>query len=95
MVGLKDLIGLLEKWPAWKRISEVPDRVDGIEQRLTKLEQLLAKAPGDACPKCGERAMRLTQPGRRLGSYPKEFRHDKWTCEKCGHLDERAVSLRK
>ncbi len=92
MGAVTDVLALLDKTPIWKRLTETPDRLEGLEKRVAELEALLAKAPGDACGACGERAMRRVTVGRRLGDRD-AYRFDIWKCEKCGRNDERKVSL--
>ena len=54
MVGLGDIVDLLKRWDRWRRIDETPERVDALEKRITELEARLQRAPGSACPACGE-----------------------------------------
>lgn len=80
MVSLKDLVDLLDRWEAWRTTKESAAKVPALEARIAELERLLnGKAPPEYCPRCGERAARLT--GR-------PFLQDKmicedWRCESC------------
>jgi hypothetical protein len=59
-------------------------RIATLEERVTALEQQLKTAPADACPYCGERAMRLTkQPSMIKGDHPKRWTEEIWTCGAC------------
>lgn len=95
MVGLKDLLAVLDKWPVWKRVKEAPDRIDNLENRVEALEKRLEKVPGDACPACGSLAMRLTEQGRRMGGGLTSYRHDVWTCEECSYEEEKLHTFAK
>lgn len=90
-----DILALLDKIPIWKRVQETPARVDELEKKIAALEARLARAPGEACPKCGALAMRLTETGREMGSFPMTRRTDTWTCEDCGHSEGRTQMMVK
>lgn len=96
MVGLSDLTTLLEKWPVWRAMAGTPARVDALEQKVAKLEKeladLLARRPGDSCPACGERSMRLAKSWHRMGSFPNEYHYEDWKCEKCGNREQHTVA---
>ena len=96
MVGLKDITTLLEKWPVWKAMSETPARVETLEQKVAKLEAEVAsfhgKRPADVCPKCGERAVRLSKTHLRMGSFPNEHHYEDWGCQKCDFREQRTVA---
>jgi hypothetical protein len=51
MLSLKDLNELLEKIPLWKKMTQAPDRIDALEQRIVDLERKLS-GDGAACPFC-------------------------------------------
>lgn len=53
MSTVESILRLLEKWPAWKRMTATPDRVDALEKKIAELEERLRRAPGEACPRCG------------------------------------------
>lgn len=61
----------------WKRVST-------LESRVTALEQELKTAPPDACPYCGERAMRLKEQLGVMGDPGKQWTEEIWLCGKCG-----------
>jgi hypothetical protein len=69
MSTVESILDLLNRWPAWKKITAAPDRVDALEQRVAELENRLQRAPGEACPFCGALAMRLVseKPDPNLG----------------------------
>jgi hypothetical protein len=75
-----------------KRVWLYITRVAALEKRVTKLEEALAKQPADACPRCGERALRAeTAGGVTKGEPPKQYREDTWKCEKCRWRERRVV----
>lgn len=62
MVGLPDLLKILEMWPAWKRLVATPDKVAALEERLAALEARLAgPAVAGDCPKCGAGTLRFNR----------------------------------
>jgi DNA-directed RNA polymerase subunit RPC12/RpoP len=79
---------------AWlKNVLAWGKRIATLEERVTALEAALAKQPGNPCPKCGERAMRINSDISRLwGTPPNEIiRYEQWKCKECGYEEERAV----
>ena len=82
------------EYPLWQELEKIPRRTNEIEARVSALEKLLERVPGEACPKCGARAMRLTRPGRRLGGKD-AYRFDSWTCtdSACDYTEERRMLL--
>jgi ribosomal protein L37AE/L43A len=79
---------------AWaKRTILFGKRIATLEARLAAIEDALAKQPADACPFCGERAMRMTHAGHLLGDQGRQWWEDVWTCEKCGKAQPRRHKL--
>ena len=82
---------MLDKWPAWKRITASPDRIDDLERRLAALEQLAPKQQGSSCPACGEPAVRRISskahpdPLLSMGGIKLET----WKCAACGDEEEK------
>jgi hypothetical protein len=64
---LEDMRNWLKEIPLWRELEKIPARMDSLETRVAALEKALERFPGEACPKCGARAMRLKEKGRRLG----------------------------
>ena len=81
MATLDNILTLLDKWPRWKRINDIPEQMDELLRRIAALEDRLERAPGEACPYCGALAMRLkrqTLHGQR----------EEWECGECGKNKE-------
>jgi hypothetical protein len=78
---------------AFAQIFAIGKRVATLEARVTALEQALGKQPPDACPFCGERAMRMIDAGFLLGEQGKQWWEDVWTCEKCAKRQVRYHKL--
>jgi len=85
---------LAEGVPLWKELETIPKRMEALEGRLAVLEKALERTPGETCPQCGARSMRLNELGRRLGGRD-AYRFDTWSCttEGCRHSEDRKVSL--
>jgi hypothetical protein len=79
--------GLWKAWPSIKHgltyIFVLGKRIATLEARVTALEESLAKQPADACPFCGERAMRLTEQSSLFGNQGSQWTEETWTYEKC------------
>lgn len=52
VVGVPDILAILDKWPAWKALTEAPAKIAALEARIAALEARM-KPGGVACPKCG------------------------------------------
>lgn len=61
MVVVADIVELLKRWDRWRRIDETPERLDALEKRIAELESRLQRAPGLACPSCGELEFRVVE----------------------------------
>ena len=88
MAVLSEILELLRRWDVWERIEKAPERIDELEERIKTLETSLEKCPGEACPHCGARALRLKGVGRMLGGRD-AYRDENWECEDCGFKDKR------
>lgn len=93
MFSTKDLLDLLDRIPAWKRLGELPAKLDEANERIAALEKRLERMPGEGCPKCGALAMRLDKPGRLTGPSENLRRLDVWICTECGHSEHRSVRV--
>jgi hypothetical protein len=71
----------------WKRTAM-------LEARITALEEQLRKQPGDFCPSCGERAMRLKQQSGLLGNQGTQWSQEDWVCEKCNKIYQKRIPLK-
>lgn len=87
MISLKDVLALLDRWPAWKRITGTPDRMDELERRVARLEDVLkipAKKPGASCPYCGETTMRkISEAPQKGGLGHLGVMEEVWQCGSC------------
>jgi hypothetical protein len=81
-----DIQKLLETWPLWRRISELPIEVTDLQKRLAALEEKIGdKWPPDVCKFCGERAARLYHTyAPNNGKTPQT-----WRCEVCNNFENR------
>lgn len=93
MFSTKDLLDLLDRIPAWKRLGELPAKLEAAETRIADLEKRLERMTGEGCPKCGALAMRLDQAGRVTGPDSDLRRLDTWKCQECGHSEMRQVKV--
>lgn len=93
MFSTKDLLDLLDRIPVWKRLGELPAKLDEANERIAALEKRLERMPGEGCAKCGALAMRLEKAGRLAGGADDQHRYDTWKCHECGHCETRRVKL--
>lgn len=56
----KDINELLEKIPIWKRLIQLPDRIDEIEKRIKTIEDKISGS-GELCPYCQQPAGKLLE----------------------------------
>jgi hypothetical protein len=92
MSVINDVRKWLKEIPLWRELEKIPPRMDELEKRVSALEKALERVPGEACPKCGARAMRLEVQGRRLGAKD-AYRFDTWKCGEYGYSEERRAML--
>ena len=93
MFSLKALLAVLDAWPKWKRIQETPNQLAALDKRVASLESRLARAPGEACPKCGELEFRVSSSrpepgifGDIMGVIQREMLYGK-----CGYSEKKPV----
>lgn len=90
MSTLDTVLGLLGKWPAWKRITAAPDEIEALRQRVEILEAALrTRTPqADECPKCHSLTWRITgnRPDADFGAMGVSY--DRWACSHCGYARE-------
>ena len=53
-------------------------RILELERRVTALEEQLARAPGEGCPKCGSLAFRLAKSEDYPGARRRTYRCQDW-----------------
>jgi predicted amino acid racemase len=89
---VESILGLLAKWPAWKRITESPDRIDQLTARIEKLEASLSRVPGLACPSCGALQYRAvsSRPHPELGVIGTVIRSMR--CGECTYQEDKTVA---
>jgi hypothetical protein len=90
VVSVSDILKLLDKWPLWKRLTALPDRVDALEARIAELEGKRAKStwPG-VCALCGERLRPISaeQPHPTFGEFGMKI--VEMECSGCGKRSTR------
>ncbi len=71
MFSLKDILAVLDRWEAWKRITDAPDKIVDLEQRVAALEKFASGKTPNACPSCGAIGLKVVRTYRvaRAGGY--------------------------
>jgi hypothetical protein len=88
MAVLDNVIEILRRWDGWRRIEALPSRVDELERRVAELESRLRRAPGEACPSCGEFDFRVTGSRPVAGAFAElGVRERTLKCGACGFED--------
>lgn len=75
-----DVIEALQKLPWWKRLGDVPDRLDALEKRVSELAAQLEPAPGERCQACGHLSLRLWDQ-RVVGPETHKWTKQIWRCQ--------------
>lgn len=90
MSTVSELMGLLEKIPQWKRLMELPSRLDALEKRIALLEKRFAGG-AEVCPRCSETDFRLisSRPHPVFGEMGTKERL--YRCGQCGFEETKTV----
>lgn len=90
MSTLNSLLDLLNKWPAWKRITSAPDEIDALRKRIELLEASMhSRAPSrDECPSCHALGWRLIGNRKDADFGDMGVSYDQWRCSSCGFSRE-------
>jgi len=76
----------------WEQLKVAPERIAALEKRVADLESKLARAPGEACPRCGALAMRLETSERSRWLYGRfGAREETWRCTECRRAQVQTV----
>jgi len=96
MIGMSDLIAILDKIPIWKTLKDLPGKVESLENKIAELETKLKLAPPPTCPYCfkGEQFIKYRH-SFAMAKPPRE--EQTWVCQnsECGKEDRRQVLLKK
>lgn len=86
---LEDVMKALERIPAWKRVSALPEEVDELKKRIAALEAKLGPASGEQCPICRAPTLKVisSAPDPDFGFAGVQL--DKMKCDACGHSESR------
>lgn len=86
MLGLRDIIALLEQWPRWKDLTALPARVQALEARLAAMEATRQPSPTD-CPR-GHGAMEFVGEVADPIFGAVGVKRRRWRCPTCGFETE-------
>lgn len=75
-----DVIDALQKLPWWKRLGDVPDRLEILEGKVAELAAQLEPAPGRRCEGCGHLTLRLWD-SRWVGEQRAKYLRQTWHCQ--------------
>jgi transposase-like protein len=90
MFSLKDLNELLEKIPIWKKLIQLPEKLDSIEKRIKSIEDKMSST-GELCPYCKQPSLKLLEikPHEMLGDVGLKVGYYK--CDNCKKDYEREL----
>ena len=91
MSTVDSILALLNKWPKWKRLTELPEKFDAMEARIKALEQKLSGS-GDECPRCHQRTFQLINSKEdplfgEVGGVRREYR-----CSSCNFEESKLIT---
>lgn len=86
MLGLSDILRLLDHWPKWKDLTGLPARVQALEERLKALEASKPPSPTDCPAGHGAMAFVSERPDPTFGVVGVKLRL--WRCPTCGFETE-------
>ncbi|MBS7810516.1 hypothetical protein [Roseococcus pinisoli] len=82
MLGLSDILAVLDRWPTWKALKEAPARIEALEKRLSALEASPTN-PETVCPVDGTQMKWEGEvPSRHFGVFGQM--DETWRCPACG-----------
>ena len=87
----------VEKWAgkkAWEWVKQYARRYAELEARVTALEKRLERQPPEACPYCGELAMRMSEPPHSMGDPGKKWIREYWKCGACTKEQRREYKMK-
>jgi predicted RNA-binding Zn-ribbon protein involved in translation (DUF1610 family) len=87
MAVLSDILGLLDRWPAWKAMTEAPARITALEARIAALEARM-KPGGVACPACGGAMGLVSQKPHPIFGDVGGLMLRSYRCDACGFAQE-------
>ena len=90
MSTLESILNLLNKWPAWKRITQSPARIDELEKRIKSVEDKI-KGSGELCPFCKQPTLELLEiiPDKMFGDLGVNVH--KFKCSSCNKEYEKKI----
>ena len=90
MSTTSEILGLLEKFPAWKRIVDSPAKIEALEKRIAAIEAKLSGG-GEKCPSCGEYNFKVVNsiPHPILGDIGGVERT--YECKACGFSEKKLI----
>lgn len=85
---IEDVMKALDRIPIWRRLSKLPAEVEQLRAKVEALEDRLAPATGDQCPRCREPRFML-ESSRPLpgGLGDLGARQYSYRCQACGYED--------
>lgn len=76
----------------WEQIKLAPEQIAALEKRVTELESRLKRAPGEACPRCGELEFRVERAAPSQDAFAElGVREHFLKCKQCGFEDIKRV----
>jgi transposase-like protein len=89
---VSEILSLLEKIPQWKKLMEMPSKLEALEKRIAVLEKGIAGG-ADVCPRCTKTDFRLisSRPHPVFGDMGTKERL--YRCGQCGFEETKTVNL--
>jgi transcription elongation factor Elf1 len=86
MISISDILAILDKIPIWKKLKEMPSKIESLEKRIAELENKTLK-PNEVCPRCHSEEYSV------VSTYPikemlRTFNVRQYQCKVCDFKEE-------
>lgn len=85
---LEDVMKTLERLPAWRRVSDLPQEVEELKARIAALEAKLGPQPGAKCAMCKGFSMQITSSAPHPDFGSMGLKLDTLQCSVCGFEEQ-------
>jgi len=84
-----NILALLERIPVWKKLIDLPKRVDDIDRKIVDIENKLSSSSEIKCPACGEYKYFVVSSikDKNMGDMGTVTR--KYKCKACGFSEDK------
>jgi hypothetical protein len=85
MIGTKDILAILEKVPLWRRLNELPAKIEELERRIALLEKRPELPICEACGIGHKRLSSVSEPSGHFAAFAGSgMQVERYKCDNCG-----------